>query len=377
MVSGIISGYGANPYAAAAAATTTPNPPDTTASSTGAEAMAKPTSASVNVTLSAAAQAALAAQTDTRSIDDVVSAARTSLDKLLSDAKASSALEDGKPTISLAGLDRRSLYAVASNQDGKFSTQEQVVAGLQMKATDDAALSTPTSVMRVTGDYTSLYSTALANLQLAGPEERASPQWAQTKTALTEGLKQATDNPGVAPSGIAGDTVAAYLKEIGGVVANPQTRDIGAVATDVRTVLDKQYASATADGAATSPDDGAIDFSKFDGRSLAAVALNTGSQFSSHEVAQAAAAVTARSRDSITSALTSSQGSGASSFGKTLITQYTAMSPEERTAAGWTPDFYNKLMATQALSDKLATMFNVGGTPSSSGVSSLLDYLTG
>jgi hypothetical protein len=375
MVSSVIGGYGANPYAAAGAAT--PPLPDATARKDAADPNARSTGASVSVTLSAEAMAALAAQTDTRSTDAVVSAARASLDKLLADAKATSALVDGKPTISVAGLDRRSLYAIASNQDGKFSTQEQVVAALQMKTTSDASLSTPTAVMRVTGDYSSLYSTALANLELAGPEERASSQWAQTKAALTEGLKQATQKAGAAPSGIAGDTVAAYLKAIGGVVANPQTRDIDSVASDVRAVLDRQQAAATQDGASTGADNGAIDFSKFDGRSLAAVALNKGAQFSTHEVAQAAAEVTARNHDTISSALASSQGADGASFGTTLITQYSAMSPEERTAAGWTPAFYDKLMANQALSEKLATMFGGNGSASGAGagVSSLADYL--
>jgi hypothetical protein len=75
--------------------------------------------------------------------------------------------------------------------------------------------------MRVTGDYAGLYKAALANLEAAGPEEKAMGQWAKDKAALTEGLKQATAKPGVAPSGIDGDPVAAYLKDVGGVVANP------------------------------------------------------------------------------------------------------------------------------------------------------------
>jgi AcrR family transcriptional regulator len=77
----------------------------------------------------------LAAQTDNRTTDAVVAAARSALDKLLADAKATSALKDGKATIDVSGLDRRSLYAIASNKGGKFSIEEQVVASLQMKAT--------------------------------------------------------------------------------------------------------------------------------------------------------------------------------------------------------------------------------------------------
>ena len=371
MVSSITTGYATNPYAAAAAGTTATK---ATAADTASTSAAKTSGSSVNVTLSAEALAALAAQTDSRTIDTVVVSARTALDQLLSDAKATSALKDGKPMISVAGLDRRSLYAIASNKGGKFPIEEQVVATLQMKATRDASLSAPASAMRVTGDHAGLYKAALANLEAAGPEEKAMGQWAKDKAALTEGLQQATDKPGVAPSGIDGDPVAAYLKDTGGVVASPRTRDIKAVASDVRSVLDKQYAAATGDGMATDPDDGTIDFSKFDNRSLAAVALNKGAQFSEHEVAQAAAEVKTRNRDSISSSYKSAKGSDSSAFGKSLITQYTAMSDEERQAAGWTPALYDKMVALQNLSDKLASLFNPDGSVNTGGTS-LLDYL--
>jgi hypothetical protein len=374
----MVSSVTSNPYATAYAATTTAaNAAATNATTTGAQAdtaAAKTSGSSVNVTLSAQAQAALAAQTDSRTIDAVIANARTALDKLLGDAKATGALKDGKATIDLSGLDRRSLYAIASNKGGKFSIEEQVVATLQMKATRDAALAAPASAMRVTGDYAGLYKAALANLEAAGPEEKGMAQWTKDKAALTEGLKQATDKPGVQPTGIDGDPVAAYLKETGGVVASPRTRDINAVASDVRSVLDKQYASATGDGMATDDSSGTIDFSKFDDRSLAAVALNKGGQFSDHEVAQAAEEVRTRNRDSVSSAYKSTQGSDSSAFGKSLITQYTAMSDEERQAAGWTPALYDKMVAMQNLSDKLASLFNPDGSVNSGGTS-LLDYM--
>jgi hypothetical protein len=53
--------------------------------------------------------------------------------------------------------------------------------------------------MRVTGDYAGLYKAALANLEAAGPEEKAMGQWAKDKAALTEGLKQATPSPASSP----------------------------------------------------------------------------------------------------------------------------------------------------------------------------------
>jgi len=374
MVSSVTNGYVANPYLATSTASTTTATTGTTSDASGA-ASTKASASSVNVTLSAEAQAALAAQTDNRTTDQVVAAARSALDKLLADAKATSALKDGKATIDVSGLDRRGLYAIASNKGGKFPIEEQVVASLQLKANRDAALSASASAMRVTGDHAGLYKAALANLESAGAEEKATAQWAKDKAALTEGLKQATDKPGVAPSGVEGDPVAAYLKEVGGVVANPRTRDIAKVASDVRSVLDKQYASATGEGMATGPDNGEIDFSRFDDRSLAAVALNKGDQFSEHEIAQAAAEVKARSRDSVSSAFKSTQGSDSSAFGKSLITQYAAMSDEERQAAGWTPALYNKMVEMQNLSDKLASLFNPDGGVNTGGTS-LLDYLS-
>ena len=370
-----VTGYGATPYALLNTATTTSTSNGAAASAYAKSAdTASSSNASVNVTLSAEAQAALAAQTDNRTTDAVVADARSALDKLLAGARASSALKDGKATIDVSGLDRRSLYAIASNKGGKFSIEEQVVATLQMNANRDTALSASASAMRVTGDYAGLYKAALTNLEAAGPEEKATAKWAQDKAALTEGLKQATAKPGVQPSGIQDDPVAAYLKDVGGVVANPRTRDIEKVASDVRTVLDKQYASATEDGMATSPDEGTIDFSKFDDRSLAAVALNKGGQFSEHEVAQAAAEVKTRNRDSVSNTYKSTQGSDSSAFGKSLLTQYAAMSDEERQAAGWTPALYDKMVEMQNLSDKLASLFNPDGSVNTGGTS-LLDYL--
>ena len=99
----MVSSVTSNPYvtayaSTAATATTAANAATTTAQAE--TAAAKTSGSSVNVTLSAEAQAALAAQTDSRTTDAVVSAARSSLDKLLSDAKASSALKDGKATFS-------------------------------------------------------------------------------------------------------------------------------------------------------------------------------------------------------------------------------------------------------------------------------------
>ena len=362
MVSSVTNGYATNPYLAASAASTAAAAGNATDSAGSAGAAAKTSNPGDTVTLSPEAKAALAAQTDNRTTDAMVADARSALNKLLADAKAPSALKDGKATIDVSGLDRRTLFAIASNKGGKFSIEEQVVASLRIKANRDTSMSAAASAMRVTGDYAGLYKAALTNLDAAGPEEKAAGQWVKDKAALTEGLKQATAKPGVQPTGIDGDPVAAYLKDVGGV------------ASDVRTVLDKQYASATGEGMATDENSGTIDFSKFDGRSLAAVALNKCDQFSEHEIAQAADEVRTRNRDSVSSTYAGAKGSDSSAFGKSLITQYAAMSDEERQAAGWTPALYDKMVEMQNLSDKLASLFNPDGGVNTGGTS-LMDYI--
>jgi hypothetical protein len=351
----------------------------TTTSTADTSAQAKAANnatAAVNVTLSAEAQAALKAQTDTRTTDGVVAEARGAIDALLKGAKATTALKDGKATIDLSDLDRRELYAIASNRGGKFAMEEQVVAALELKARQSDALAGPAASARITGDYATLYQTAIDRLDAAGPEEKATGQWTKDRAALVEGRKQAIARPGVAPSGIEGDTVAAYLKEVGGVVANPRTRDFGKVASDVRAVLDKQYASATGDGAATDPDSGEIDFSKFDDRSLAAVSLNRDDQFSAHEMRQALSEIRARDHQSVMASFKDSDGADPSAFGKSMITRYASMTAEEREASGWTPELYDKMVAMQNTRDKLAEMFSASGGLATAGSMSLLDYLS-
>ncbi len=326
----------------------------------------------VNVTLSAAAQAALKAQTDSRSIDTVVADARTQITARLKAAGASAALSNGNSTIDLSDMDRRTLYAVASNQGGGFPTDQQVVAALGLQDQSDNALASPAAQARLTGDYASLYQTALDQMDTAGPEEKATSAWSDQRAALVEGRKQAIARPGLAPAGIANDTVAAYMKDTGSAVAGAKTRDFGKVAADVRTALDKQYSLATQPTASKDGTSGDIDFSRYDDRSLSAVALNQDEQFSSHEIAQAKAEV--RTRDS--DAIKADYQSDPTSFGKSLITRYAGMTDEERQASGWTPALYSKVVDLQNASDKLAQMFNANGaTGSTASTPSLLDYM--
>ncbi|MBO9543160.1 hypothetical protein [Caulobacter sp.] len=326
----------------------------------------------VNVTLSAAAQAALKAQTDSRTTDAVVADARAQITAQLKAAKTSSALKDGNPAIDLTAMDRRTLYAVASNQGGQFPLDQQVVAALALKGQHDTALAGPAAQARLTGDYASLYQTALDQLDAAGPEEKASTAWTTERAALVEGRKQAIARPGLAPAGIENDSVAAYMKDTGSAVAGAKTRDFGKVAGDVRTALDKQYELAFAPEAAKDSSSGEIDFRRFDDRSLSAIALNKDEQFSSHEIAQAKTEIRQRDSDAIKASYQST-GEAEGDFGKAMITRYAGMTTEERQASGWTPAVYGKMVELQTSRDKLAQMFNADG--SLAGPPSMLDYL--
>lgn len=326
----------------------------------------------VNVTLSAAAQAALKAQTDARTLETVIADARAQITAQLKAAKTASALKDGDATIDLSGMDRRTLFAVASDKGGQFPLDQQVVAALAMKGQHDAALAGPAAQARLTGDYASLYQTGLDQLDAAGPEEKASAAWSQERDALVEGRKQAIARPGLAPAGIAHDSIAAYMAETGSAVAGAKTRDFGKVATDVRAALDKQYSIAFAPGAAKDSTSGEIDFRRFDDRSLSAIALNRDEQFSTHEITQAKAEI--RDRDSAAiKASYQSTSEDESDFGKAMITRYAGMTAEEREASGWTPAVYDKMVELRASRDKLAQMFGADGAVA--GPPSLLDFI--
>lgn len=328
----------------------------------------------VNVTLSAAAQAAMKAQGALPSLDSVASAARGTIDKLLADAKATDAVANGEATIDMSGLDRRSLFAVAANQGGGFTTDEQAVAAYTMDNNFQNALAGPVAASRVTGDYAGVYKAGLAYLDKAGPEEKASAGWAQQRDALTKGLQQATATPGSLPAGIPNDLVAAYVTSLGGAAPTTSNRDILKVAGDVRAALDAQYS----DPAGAQGDK--IDLSPFDDRELAAIALDKGDQFSAQEVAAAKSEIRTRTASSFASYGANGGAATTSSLGSDLIARYAGMSDEERQAQGWTPELYAKLVQNEQLSQRMTSMFGAASSnPYATDANqpmSLLDYLT-
>ncbi|MBU1375880.1 MAG: hypothetical protein KKE02_23125 [Alphaproteobacteria bacterium] len=367
------------PYAAANASTYTapaPVPTPTPAAPQGeATSTPAPAASAVKVTLSDAAKAALKAQAEAPTIASIAAAARSAIDKLLAQANTKVAIIDGRATIDLGGLDRRSLFAVASNAGGGFSATEQTLASATMAFQFEDTLAGPVAASRITGDYAGIYKAALAYLDKAGPEEKASAKWIAQREVLAKGYEQATATPGVAPK-LPNDPVAAYIAAQAEDTPIVGPRDITKVADDVRAALNAQYAKA-------GDPDAAISLADFDDRALAAMALNKGGLFSPAETRAAQVEMRDRTNERMTEAYGSNIAAGSSAtLGRDLIARYAGMSAEEREAQGWTPELYAKLVQNYQTSQKLTSMGAslagglYGGGSETTGQPSLMDYLT-
>lgn len=326
-------------------------------------------SAATTLTLSDAALAAM----NQPGFASVVAAARSTLDALLANG--------AKPAdVDLGQLDRRQLYAVASNAEGKFSADEQAAAKTEQQRRLDAALAGPFAVARVTDDVEGIYTAALAFLDGASTEEKSTPAWSSQRAALLEAQKQLAANPDKTPQ-VDGDIVADYIQRMTAGDDPTTLRDFSAVASDARAALDAQYAAARAAGktltfSGTQKSGQPVDFSQFDSRSLAAIALDQDNKFSPQEVFAAKQAMAQRSSSTILAGLKSA-ASDPASFAKNLISAYASMSPEERSAAGWSDQLYSAAVQSYNTAASIAQIFGDSTASAGSGnpALSLLDTL--
>ena len=300
--------------------------------------------AATNLTLSDAARAELARASALPDFAVVTDDARKTLDELYAAAKVTAPIVDGKQTIDLASLDRRSLFAIATNSAGKFTPDEQAVATTELKKRFDAALAPSVATTRLTGDYGVSYKTALDYLDAASPEEKATATWAAQRAAVLKGVQATQQDPTKRPADITGDPVAPLLTDMPS--STPTTvRDFGSVASDVRAYLDKQKSDAAANNKELVYDPqrrtGQLaDLASLDNRSLSAISLNQGNQFSGEEIFAAKRELSARTRAAVLDALKQSQTSGdPRQLSLGILKSYSGMSAEERQAVNWTPEF--------------------------------------
>jgi hypothetical protein len=334
----------ANPYASlgsayARAAATQPSLASVLAGSGDSTA----SNAATNLTLSDAARAQLANAAAVTDFSTVTSQARTTLDGLYAAAKVTGPLDAaGNTTIDLSSLDRRSLFAIAGNNAGKFTADEQSAAATELNNRFNAALAPAAATTKLTGNYGPVYQAALTYLDGASAEEKATAAWSAQRAAVLKGVQATQQNPSTAPSGIANDPVAAYLAQYpnGSTTA---TEDFSSVAKNVRAKLDAQASAAAASGKElvydpTRKTGQLADFSQIDNRSLSAVALNQDQLFTKQESFAAKQELDSRNRASVLAALKQSQSSGdPTQLSLGILTTYSAMSPEERQATNWTP----------------------------------------
>lgn len=117
--------------------------------------------------------------------------------------------------------------------------------------------------------------------------------------------------------------------------ADDNQMDFTDLANEVRSSLDTLYAAEQTAGKPQT-----ANFANLSGRALSAVVLNQGSQFTPAEQQQAKTALDQQTRESFATATQGGMSmSSLASYSQSLVTQYDAMSPEERQARGWTESF--------------------------------------
>jgi len=318
--------------------------------------------AATNLTLSDAARAQLASAALPKDFSTVTTDARTALDGLYAAAKVKGPIgDDGSTTIDLSSFDRRSLFAIATNNGGKFGPDEQKAAGTELGNRFNGALAPAAATSKLTGDFSSLYKAALDYLDGASGEEKATATWSAQRAAVQKGVQATQQTPTTAPASIANDPVAAYLAQNadGGTTATP---DITTVAKKVRATLDAQAKAAAAAGKELVFDPGRktgqqADLSSIDNRSLAAISLNQNGLFSKQESFAAKQALDSRNRASILAALKQSQTSGdPTQLSLGILNTYSSMSTEERQAVNWTPAFRDHAVANYKSSSHILSM---------------------
>jgi hypothetical protein len=146
------------------------------------------------------------------------------------------------------------------------------------------------------------------------------------KTIDAANAAKTTTSAGSPSSG--GATISTAAK-IAAAEALDNKKDFSTLSSDVRTELDAQYKASGMDQP---------DLSEMSGRALAAISLNTSGAFSRSEMLSAQTELKGRARQDFLNGTGSGTGlAGLASYSQQVVSQYDAMSQEERDALGWKP----------------------------------------
>ena len=326
-------------------------------------------SSATSVTLSDEAKAYMArtaaeADGEQPSVATLATRARAWFDQQYVALGTSSAMLDGQVAVDFSGQTRATLSVIADNAQGQFSTDEVTAATRTLQSRFNDAVSPHVVIARHTGDYASLYAAASDYLDQAGSDEKATAAWKDQKQAVLEGLAAAKASFGKAPvTGNDADPVRALLDKGRTPTSSSSDSTSDTLATNARAMLDAQADSARDNGkdlvfTGSRQTGQQVDFTDFDNRTLAVMALNADASFSAQEASAAKAELNQRTRRSLVSAF---GGDGLQANSLALLQQYQKMSSEERSVLGFTDDYANRIVANYRTAASIQNSLGSGG----------------
>jgi len=326
-------------------------------------------SSATSVTLSDEAKAYMArtaaeADGEQPSVATLATRARAWFDQQYVALGTSSAMLDGQVAVDFSGQTRATLSVIADNGQGQFSTDEVTAATRTLQSRFNDAVSPHVVIARHTGDYASLYAAASDYLDQAGSDEKATAAWKDQKQAVLEGLAAAKASFGKAPvTGNDADPVRALLDKARTPTSSSTDSTSDTLATNARAMLDAQADSARDNGkdlvfTGSRQTGQQVDFTDFDNRTLAVMALNADASFSAQEASAAKAELNQRTRRSLVSAF---GGDGIQANSLALLQQYQKMSSEERSVLGFTEDYANRIVANYRTAASIQNSLGSGG----------------
>lgn len=313
------------------------------------------------------AQTSQSAKADVVSLETLATNARNWFDQQYEKLGISSAKLDGQVAVDFTSQSRATLSAIASNAQRLFSKEETEAAKSALQDRFDDAIAPYVVIARHGGDYASLYKAALAYMDEAGTDERATSLWRDQHKALVEGAAAARRNFGKAPNtGNNDDPVQALLDQKTDTDSLPSDASSNSIAARARGLLDDQINAAADKGSELVFDarrtfGQQVDFSKFDNRMLATVSLNQNATFSIDEARAAKTELNQRNRLSLLNAINSGNSSDPSAGSLAMIKQYAAMSAEEKSALGVTEQVMNRLVRGYNSLLSVQSSFSSGG----------------
>ncbi len=193
-------------------------------------------------------------------------------------------------------------------RNGQFSTDEVTAATRTLQSRFNDAVSPHVVIARHTGDYASLYAAASDYLDQAGSDERQRRPGKIRSRPCWRAWRAARASFGKAPvTGNDADPVSALLDKAPAQTSTPRIQARTALVTNARAMLDAQAGSARDNGKDLVFTGGRqtgqqVDFTDFDNRTLAIMALNADASFSAPEASAAKAELNQRTRSSLVNA---------------------------------------------------------------------------